>query len=67
MSRLVRTQKVLGLLDSSADCLAFSQDGDLGAATSVILNRTDWADMGGPNQITVTIEPGDRLNEVDGR
>ena len=29
----------------------------------VSLNRVDWADMGSPEVVTVTIEPGDLLND----
>ena len=29
----------------------------------VSLNRGDWADMGSPEVVTVTIEPGDLLND----
>lgn len=30
----------------------------------VTLDFADWDDMGRPDQITITIEPGDLLNEV---
>ena len=30
---------------------------------SVSLNRLDWDDMGNPEVVTVTIEPGDLLND----
>jgi hypothetical protein len=29
---------------------------------SVVLPENDWRDMGEPESVTVTIEPGDRLN-----
>jgi hypothetical protein len=29
----------------------------------LVIPRCDWGDMGGPEVITVTIEPGDLLND----
>lgn len=36
----------------------FDADGAL-----VLLEPDEWDDMGQPTEITITIEPGDRLNE----
>ena len=35
---------------------------DSTVVTSVWINRGDWEDMGSPNEVTVTVQPGDRLN-----
>lgn len=35
---------------------------DRGSYRKVILDRSDWEEMGRPEEITVTIEPGDKLN-----
>ena len=35
---------------------------ELGDARGINLCRRDWDDMGSPDTITVTIEPGDTLN-----
>lgn len=35
-------------------------DGD--RVRTVALNRSDWVELGSPDEITVTIEPGDQLN-----
>lgn len=37
------------------------QDGDL-VGLGVMVPEGTWAELGKPNQITVTVEPGDRLN-----
>ena len=29
----------------------------------IVISRSDWAGMGTPEVITVTIEPGDKLND----
>ena len=35
---------------------------ELGAGRTIVMSRIDYEEMGKPHQITVTIEPGDRLN-----
>jgi hypothetical protein len=32
---------------------------------TLAFSRRDWEDMGRPDRLTVTVEPGDRLNEED--
>jgi len=34
-----------------------------GHPRNIMISSTDWADMGSPEVITVTIEPGDMLND----
>lgn len=52
------------LLDLDGDvtgkrvCFSWCEDADF-----VMLDIDVWLDMGRPKQITVTIEPGDRLND----
>ena len=36
---------------------------DLGNARNIVIPCEDWDEMGRPNIITVTIEPGDLLND----
>ncbi len=64
MAALTSTKKVLQLRTSMADEVEFSREpdepGDIPAI--VWLPRTDWLDMGEPQAVTVTIEPGDLLN-----
>lgn len=38
-------------------------DAEDGRATSIRLDRDVWNDMGQPRVVTVTIEPGDQLND----
>lgn len=47
------------------DRMLFREDleGEPGVARGVTLSRADWADMGSPEVVTVTIEPGDTLND----
>lgn len=32
---------------------------------SIFISRLEWHEMGSPDEITVTIEPGDRLNDPE--
>ena len=36
---------------------------DPGHPRNIVIGRGDWADMGSPEVVTVTIEPGDLLND----
>jgi len=36
---------------------------DRGHPRNIVISRSDWADMGSPDVVTVTIEPGDLLND----
>ena len=36
---------------------------DRGHPRNIVISRMDWADMGSPEVVTVTIEPGDLLND----
>ena len=57
---LTKTIAVLDRRDdaSTATHVRFSYAADLAAD----VERSDWIDMGEPDVITVTIEPGDLLN-----
>lgn len=35
---------------------------DRGHFRSVYIHQVDWEELGSPDEITVTIEPGDKLN-----
>lgn len=64
MNTLTKTRRILNrgrVADSHA---AFHQfDEDTGRpSTEVIIPRATYDDLGQPEQITVTIEPGDLLN-----
>ena len=36
---------------------------DLAHPRKIVISHADWADMGSPEVVTVTIEPGDLLND----
>jgi hypothetical protein len=38
------------------------EDEETGIVENVIFNTGHWIDMGSPDKVTVTIEPGDLLN-----
>ena len=67
---LTKTRAVLDRHDaaSTATHVRFSYAADLAAGEApthaVDVERSDWIDMGEPDVITVTIEPGDLLNEA---
>ena len=66
---LTKTNAVLDRHDdaSTATHVRFSYAADLAAGEApthaVDVERSDWHDMGEPDVITVTIEPGDLLND----
>lgn len=66
---LTKTSAVLDRHDdaSTATHVRFSYAADLAAGEApthaVHVERSDWHDMGEPDVITVTIEPGDLLND----
>lgn len=68
MPDLIKTRVVLPLAsDLNADSDPWFQptpDDQDARLTGVRLDGDVWRDMGQPTQITVTIEPGDLLNEV---
>jgi hypothetical protein len=65
---LVRTRSVLSLVQTENDVAwkTFEhpvEDGDaLHGRCEVQLTKEAWEELGSPEQITVDIEPGDRLN-----
>jgi hypothetical protein len=62
---LTKHRTVLHLLESVATnaLVSFGQEPIEGDRTVwVMFDRADWIDMGQPQQITVSIEPGDLLN-----
>lgn len=51
-------------LDVGAHVKLVSRDDDTGGIhRAALMTRADWQDMGEPETITVTIEPGDLLND----
>lgn len=66
---LTKTEFVLGRVGEDIDEMGvpFAQDpepGEMWNSSTVFMWPDKWEDMGRPTTITVTIEPGDRLNEV---
>jgi hypothetical protein len=67
----IRITKSRHLLDRAAGpghglvAMYAAQDGDTGgeADPKLFITADDYAALGSPQQITVTIEPGDRLND----
>ena len=57
---LTKTEMVMNLVYEGA-CVEFVPEGP--SHTRVALPKYVWRDMGSPREITVTVEPGDRLNE----
>lgn len=50
-----------------ADQIVLAPDrrhGDDGRPHLLLMAREPWVDMGSPEFVTVTVEPGDRLNEM---
>lgn len=62
---LLKHKTVLGLATTNGPRVRFSrepeEDGDI--PDTVYISWADWEDMGRPEVVTVTVEPGDLLNE----
>lgn len=56
---LYKSERVLDLVQVDDDVAFFSCEEAIG---DMIVRFDDWVDMGRPEKITVTVEPGDRLN-----
>ena len=63
---LSKTKVVLDHDGDTATHVRFAYDPDIAAGEApthtVYVERVAWRDMGEPDTITATIEPGDRLN-----
>lgn len=61
---LTKSRKVLDLMGLEGDLVRYSRepDDESDIPAVVSLRRVDYVDFGGPDQITVTIEPGDLLS-----
>lgn len=60
MTTLNKTRTVLGLDYVGSNSVTFvAEEKDL---PFVSIDQEVWADMDEPTQVTVTVEPGDRLN-----
>ena len=65
MATLTKTRTVMHRRPTEyADRVLFRQDleGEPGVARGVTFSHADYTDMGSPQVITVTIDPGDTLN-----
>ena len=62
---LVKTARVYDLEFTGGEGIQFVQrNDDTGEIDTLsIIEKDTWLDMGAPYQITLTIEPGDRLND----
>lgn len=63
MTTLQSTKFTLDIYWAENETAAYFDNGDIGSARmSLRVPKDVWEDMGAPATITVTIEPGDRLN-----
>lgn len=69
MRTLVKTRRVYEMDGASDRGIRFVQrDEDTEKVTTRIsIEKSAWIDMGAPYEITVTIGPGDLLNDAAGR
>jgi hypothetical protein len=68
MGNLVATRTVMDLVAAYADSsVTFSREAEEGedrfSRREIKFSYEDWVELGGPTKITVTIEPGDLLND----
>lgn len=64
---LTKTERIYEKVAATSHLVMFAQqDPDTFMVTSeLVILPEDYEDMGSPKTITVTIEPGDRLNQED--
>lgn len=62
---MVRSESVLDYVTESAENVMFSNATQMGVGCVTIASipMDKWRDMGEPDVITVTVQPGDRLND----
>ena len=62
---LTKTQTVMefDLVDSGHVYFSSKDDDTSDRLRGFNMEENDWNDMGSPLEITVTVEPGDRLND----
>jgi hypothetical protein len=60
VSPMTKRRIVLPLERAYPDCVDFSEEG---SEEMISMAREAWDDMGEPKTITVTVEPGDLLND----
>jgi hypothetical protein len=66
--RVARREVLLDRNDTQFDPVIFHSyqpDDDPSSDTALLFSREDWFAMGKPEQVTVRILPGDRLNPDD--
>ena len=67
MKLLTKTKAVLDRAGATPTHVRFAYDPDIAAGEApthtVYVERVAWRDMGCPDTLTVTIEPGDLLND----
>lgn len=64
MTQIIKKQTLLEIIDVDDEGTTFANGFDETEATvGLALTREVWEDLGKPSQITMTIEPGDKLNE----
>ncbi len=56
----VKTTKILHLISRVNDEVAFGRQEDL---SNYAMTDEEWANLGEPTVITVSVEPGDKLND----
>lgn len=66
-SMLTKTRTVASVLGGSVDSVVFGEQiekrGDSNRNNLFIIDRDVWEDFGEPMSVTITIEPGDLLND----
>ena len=67
MSHCIRSATVLDLttLTAATATYTYDDDPDTTPAPTLTLPVDRYTGLGSPTQVTVTVEPGDRLNEDD--
>lgn len=69
MAQLTKSQTVLTFRYATGDGAYFEHQAEKGEDASnkewnsFHFNKQDWTDMGSPQEVTLTIEPGNTLNE----
>lgn len=63
---LTKAESVVHLVEQPADedvAVVFTSSGEYTEYPYVFVDVDRWRDMGAPTVVTVTVEPGDRLND----
>jgi hypothetical protein len=63
MTILTRSRTLLVVESVTAETVTLTNDPESDRRRALIISRADWDDLGVPDALTITIQPGDHLQD----